>query len=140
MRNVPMGWGFDRLFDEFLGGAAARRNLALEGASFAPSADVHETALGFELSFDLPGIPKDDIKIELNDGVLTISGERKADRKERDDEGRWITERSFGRFERSFRFPVEVDGEKVKAACKDGVLTLTIPKSEKSRPRQITVQ
>jgi len=132
---------FDRLFDDFIGGALASRGSGDE-APILPSADVRETSKAFELSFDLPGIPKEDVAIELDDGLLTVSGTRKSERTERDEagEGRRVVERQFGRFERSFRIPVEVDAEKVKAAFKDGVLRLTIPKAERSRPRQITIQ
>jgi HSP20 family protein len=90
--------------------------------SLSPACDVSETEEKFLLSVDLPGMKKEDIKIELKDQVLTISGERKTEK-----------------YQRSFTLPTVVDGNKVEARYEDGVLELTLPKTELAKPRQIEI-
>jgi HSP20 family protein len=123
----------DRLFGEWDGRPLAN----LE--SFTPGCEVTESKDNYTVKVDLPGIPKDKIKIDLHEGQLTISGER---REEKTGEGdsRHFSEVTYGSFMRTLTFPTAVESDKVNAKYQDGVLTITVPKSEKSRARQITVQ
>ena len=91
------------------------------------------------LPAELAGLTKDDIEVSLEDGVLTISGEKKDDRTE-ETEGYHLRERRHGKFSRSFRLPAEVNPEKINAHLKDGVLTVTLDKAEVVKPRKIDVK
>jgi HSP20 family protein len=106
---------------------------------FQPSFDVDETDEAYLLSVDLPGVKKEDVKIDLSENVLTISGERKHEREEKD-KGSRRYERSYGRFQRSFTLPTTVDANHVEANIEDGVLRIALPKSEQSKPRSIQIQ
>jgi len=106
---------------------------------WAPRADVHETDKEVFVDLELPGIKKDEIKIEVKNDVLTISGERKQERKTETPEGSRI-ERHYGKFERSFSLPETVSVDKISAAYTNGVLTLTLPKTEKALPKEIKVE
>lgn len=103
--------------------------------------DFSETDKAYELEIDLPGVNKDDVSVDYSDGVITISAER---RDEREDErkGYYLSERSYGAYRRSFRVPESVDHENIGAKFNDGVLTVTLPKTEQSREtsRRIDVQ
>ncbi len=106
---------------------------------FPAAADVEETEKEYHLSFDLPGFKKEDIKIEYIDGLLKVSGERKYEKKEGAGK-RKVYERSYGSFERAFRLGNEIDSEKIHAQYTDGVLKLSVPKSEAIKPRQISIR
>jgi len=110
-----------------------------EDEIWAPRVDVHETDTEVLLDVELPGIDKNDAKVEVKDGVLTISGERKLERKVKEDGYRSV-ERRYGKFERSFGLGDTVDAEKITAAFKNGVMTITLPKVEKIKPREIAVE
>ena len=135
----------DRLFDDFFAPAAEGRSFAQPGgqpaaASFvSPSIDVDETEQAYVVTAELPGIAEQDIELNLRDNALTISGEKKSERSE-EQGGRRYSERSFGRFQRTIPFPQEVDADKVQAACKDGVLTITLPKNEKARDKDRRIE
>jgi len=105
--------------------------------SWAPAVDLYEDKDTLTVQAELPGLKKDDINISLEDGVLTISGERKNEPKAEGAEYR--SERFVGRFQRTVSLPSEVDAEKIKASYTDGVLTVTLPKSEKAKPKQIPI-
>ena len=126
---------FNRMFDtplqNFLS-AEARPGL------FAPEVDITGTDNEITITADLPGIDVKDVKIDVRDNVLTISGERKEE-SEKKEKNCYRSERFFGSFQRSFALPDGLDQEKVKAAYKNGVLTVTIPKSEKVKPKQISI-
>ena len=112
-------------------------NQSLE-KSWIPAFDVIENADGFALELDLPGLKKSDFTLAVKEGILTISGERK--RKELENEKSYrYHEREFGVFERSFKLPEYVDGEKIKASYKNGVLKLELPKKEDTKPRTIQI-
>ena len=112
----------------------------LPGQSFfKPSTDIKETETSFDVDIALAGIKKDDIKIEVNEGVLTVSGERK-DKKEKSDEKFHLSEISYGKFTRRFSLPDQVDTDKIEATVEDGILHLSIPKSEKVQPKLISVK
>lgn len=104
--------------------------------------DIHDMGDHIEVAADVPGMSKEDIKVTVSpDKVLQISGERKYEKEEgKQGEGMWRVERSYGSFVRRFRLPDNVDPEGIKAQVKDGVLKLTVPKTEEAKPKQIEVQ
>ncbi|MGZ3805671.1 MAG: Hsp20/alpha crystallin family protein, partial [Pseudobdellovibrionaceae bacterium] len=109
---------------------------ALEGmAEFTPYVDIEENDEMYMISADLPGVKKDDVKIDLSGNTLKISGERSKELKE---EG--YRERSYGRFSRSFSLPQSVDTKKVEAHFEDGVLRVILPKSEAASTQEIKIQ
>ena len=103
-----------------------------------PAMDLVETGEHFVLRADLPGMTEEDIKIELEDGTLTVSGERKAEH-ESENEGYYRVERAFGSFSRSLTLPQGVDPEAVTANFDRGVLEIRIPKPEQRKPRRIEI-
>lgn len=111
-------------------------------ADWVPSVDINERDDSFLLHVDIPGVDPKDVEITLDNGVLTISGERnvvKEDNSESEGMVRRRTERAHGRFYRRFILPDTVDAEKVKASNRHGVLEISIPKQAKSLPRKIKV-
>lgn len=108
-------------------------------ADWAPSVDISETDGGYQIKAEIPDVKKEDVKVTLEDGVLTIQGERKHEKEEKGKKYHRV-ERSYGSFVRSFTLPDLVDEEKVKADFKDGVLNLQLPKSEKAKPKAIEVK
>lgn len=132
------GSGFSRMMDEFFSAPTRAREEDVSSSTWAPAADVRETDGSIFVYVDLPGLKKDDIAVSLESGVLTIHGERPfGDRDAKDQYHR--LERFYGKFSRSFRMPRTVDAGKVHATFADGVLTLELPKTEESRPRQIAI-
>lgn len=111
-------------------------------ASWVPAVDIIEFGDRFELYVDIPGVDPGSVELTLEDGVLTLSGERVqkiSSNNGHDAPQSQRTERSQGRFHRRFVLPDSVDGEKVNATGKDGVLTVTIPKQAKAMPRRIQI-
>lgn len=106
--------------------------------AFSPAVDVEEDESKFTLTFDLPGVSKDDVKIEIHENRLSVSGERRWETKE-NTKTRHFIERAYGQFARSFTLPATVEADKVNAAYNNGVLTITIPKAEESKPRQVKI-
>jgi HSP20 family protein len=93
------------------------------------------------LRADLPGLKKEEFSISVEGSQLTLKGERKQEKESGNPEkGYYYSERTYGTFLRSFEFPTEIQAEKVKAAYKDGVLEVTLPKSENAKPKQINVE
>lgn len=121
---------------DLLENALASANLASFG-----NADLSETDNAYELEIDLPGTKKDDISVDYSDGVLTISAQRN-DEREEERKGYYLSERSYGSYQRSFRVPDSVDHDNIKANFNDGVLTITLPKTEEAQKtsRKIDVQ
>lgn len=113
---------FDKWFDEFF-------QFPVISSGFSPKVDIAETKESFELSVQLPGVNKEDIKIELEGNLLSISGERKFNKEESDKTWRKV-ESYYGAFSRSFTLPDNVDKENIKAQSKDGILIITIPKKQ----------
>lgn len=97
-------------------------------ADWAPAVDIQETDATFAVKVDLPDVKKEDIKVEMHNGTLTIEGERKQEKEEKGQKFHRI-ERQYGSFVRRFTMPAEVDEAKVKAAFADGVLNVTLPKA-----------
>jgi HSP20 family protein len=106
---------------------------------WVPAMDLVETDDQFVLKADLPGLSEEDVSIEVEDGVLTVSGERKAEHEEKK-EGYYRVERSFGAFRRSLTLPDGVDPEAVTASVDKGVLEIRIPKPEDRKPRKVAIQ
>jgi HSP20 family protein len=105
----------------------------------APAVDVFESDDRIEVTAELPGLKPEDIRIDLHDNVLTLSGERKLE-KEEEREGYRRIERSYGQFTRSFTLPRHVDQDNIRAEMREGVLSLTLPKREQQRGRRIDVK
>jgi HSP20 family protein len=107
--------------------------------SWAPALDLYEDNDNLVVQAELPGMKKEDIELSLHDNAITVSGERKNEKKY--EGGRTSREeRFFGRFTRSITLPKQVDSGKVKASYKDGILTVTLPKAEEAKPRQIEIK
>ena len=124
----------DQVFDEMW----RRSRAGSRTGAWFPPVDVSENELEFRVVAELPGISKDNVKITLNDGVLTLRGEKPTEVKS-ENETRHHVERTFGVFERSFRLSAPVDKEKITARFENGVLRVVLPKSEESRPREISI-
>ena len=122
---------FSAAFDAPTGGNGGARR-------WSPAMDLVETEDHFVLRADLPGMTEADVSIELEDNVLTLSGERKAEHEEKR-EGFYRVERSFGSFARSLTLPKGVDPEAVTAAFEKGVLEVRVPKPERRKPRKIAI-
>jgi HSP20 family protein len=125
----------DRLFDTPMTELARTSNLL---SGWTPALDVYEQKDNFVVKAELPGMKKEDIQVSLHDGSLSISGERKSETKHEDADV-YRAERFFGRFQRAVTLPAPVAPDKVKAQYKDGVLTVTLPKTEEAKPKQIDV-
>ena len=111
----------------------------MTAADWTPTVDISETEAEYAIKAELPEVKKEDVKVTVEDGVLTIQGERKQEKEEKGKKYHRI-ERSYGRFVRSFTLPDTVDEGKVRAEYADGVLNLHLPKSEKAKPKQIDVK
>lgn len=127
----------NRVFTDFFGRVPARRSLA-EGL-WAPLMDIEETKEELVVKAEIPGMAKDDIKIQITADVLSISGERKHEEESKDKTYHRI-ERTYGKFQRIIRLPTEVQSGKTKASYENGVLTIRIPKSEELKPREIAIE
>jgi HSP20 family protein len=107
--------------------------------AWAPTVDIIENDSAYLVTAELPGVRKEDIHITLEEGVLTIAGERKQEQTEKARKFHRV-ERSYGSFTRSFRLPDNIDAEKIEARFRDGVLAVAVAKSETARPRHIEVR
>jgi HSP20 family protein len=125
----------DRLFESPLT-ELARTSQWLSG--WTPVLDLYEDKDNLFVKMDLPGMNREDIEVSLHEGCLSISGERKSEQKHEEAET-YRAERFFGRFQRTVTLPVTVAADKVKAEYKDGILTITLPKTEEAKPKQINV-
>jgi HSP20 family protein len=129
---------FDQLFDTFFGNAAGR---TANGNSLmrAPETDVIETEREIRVVTEMPGLRRENIEIDVENNLLTIRGEKREQRTE-GEKGRWhLAERRYGTFTRSFVLPRDVDADNIQAGFQNGVLTVTVPKSEKARRRRIEI-
>ncbi|MBD3161195.1 MAG: Hsp20 family protein [Candidatus Eisenbacteria bacterium] len=126
----------NRMFDWFFGRESGE---SLVDSAWIPAVDIFQDADNYHVHVDLPGMQRDDIDITMSGDSLTISGEKKRESKQ-DDDNFFRVERSFGRFSRSMRLPSSVDAERISAKYQDGVLQIVIPKAETARPKQIKVQ
>jgi HSP20 family protein len=128
----------NRLFNTFFESPGAQGNGTATSRRWIPAMDLVETGDDFVLRADLPGLSENDVNIELEDSVLTISGQRKSEHEERQ-EGYYRVERASGTFSRSLTLPEGVDPEKVTAHFDKGVLEVRIPKPEQRKPRKVTI-
>ena len=107
--------------------------------AWIPPCDIFETETELVMKFELPEVKKEDVEVKLEQNVLTLRGERKCEEKS-DRENYHRVERHYGEFIRSFSVPMYVDAARITAEFKDGVLTVTLPKNEEARPKQINVK
>src|SRR5882762_9788369 len=122
---------FSSIVDRFFNESVTRNG----GSSFLPKVDVIENESAFEVHLAVPGVSKEDFKVEVNDNYLTVSGERKFTN-EKKDKNYHSVETQYGSFSRSFTLPENVDGTKINAKYNNGILELTIPKDEKKVLKQ----
>lgn len=129
------------VFDEFdhLVNALVRPTYAAT-VNFQPSCDINETKDHYLVSFDMPGVKKEDIKIEVQNNQLVISGERQREVKEEDGETTLRHERVYGKFERTFTLPNSINTDKIEAHYENGVLNVALPKAEKAKGRTVQIQ
>jgi HSP20 family protein len=125
---------FDRIVDGFL--QPSLKNTV----RFQPSCDIRETKDHYVVSMDMPGVKKDDVKIEIQSNQLLISGERRYSSKEEVGESTLRHERAYGKFERTFTLPSTINAEKIEAHYEDGVLSVALPKVEVATGRTIEIQ
>ncbi len=126
----------------FFGGRFPRfedGNGGLKLADWSPQVDITEDDKEYLIKADLPEMKKDEIKVNVENGVLTVSGERKTEKEEKNKKFHRI-ERSYGTFQRSFALPDDADGTKVKAEFKEGVLRVHLPKHPVAKPKAIEVK
>ena len=127
----------DRVFDNFF--PTPSDESSESQSMWAPRTDLTETEDAFHIHVDLPGLSKDDLKINCQDNQLTISGERRSERTTEGEEFVRV-ERAFGNFYRSFTLPHTANAEGIEATYENGVLSVSVPKREESKPRQIEVR
>lgn len=125
-----------RLFDDVFGQRPAR--VQWTDGIWNPSVDVTEDKDSVLVKAEMPGLNKDDIKISVQDSILTLKGEKKQEKEEKETDYHRI-ERSYGSFCRSFQLPTTVRADKIKANYKDGVLSITLPKTEEVKPKEIPI-
>src|SRR5215216_4584500 len=131
MRPEPFSREVDRLFDAFFGERE-------QGRRWVPPVDLVEAEDHFVLKADLPGLSEEDVSVEVQDGTLSISGERSAEH-ESHERGWYRIERSFGSFNRSLTLPDGVDPDAISAKFDRGVLEVRIPKPEERKPRRVEI-
>ncbi|HEX6815166.1 MAG TPA: Hsp20/alpha crystallin family protein [Gemmatimonadaceae bacterium] len=120
----------DRLFEDVVGSASTR---------WTPAVDVRETEKSLAIDVELPGIKPENVEVNVENGVLSINGEKQSERTD-EEKGRYhMVERSYGSFFRSFQLPAGVDESQIKASFHDGVLTVEVPKAALPQPRKIQI-
>jgi HSP20 family protein len=127
----------DRMLDRVVSATAP----GFDGTMWAPPVDVRETKDDIRVQVELPGLDPENVDVQLENGVLRISGDKKQSLEEGAEEGGYhLIERRYGRFERSFQVPASVDASKVTAKFEHGVLTIHLPKVETAKPRRVAVE
>jgi HSP20 family protein len=129
---------FNRLFDQPFEGWPFGENATLT-SSWAPACDIFEDKDGIKIVAEIPGVNPEDVKLSLENNTLTIRGEKKQIAEEKTERVHRY-ERSYGAFERSFALPSTVDSDQVDAVYANGLLTVTLPKVERAKPREIQVK
>jgi HSP20 family protein len=129
----------DRLFDDFTRGFPTFIMMSADGGKLMPVTDVTETDKEIEITAELPGLEDKDVQINLADNLLTIKGEKKVEKEQKDKDYRMV-ERSYGAFERTIELPEGVDAGAIKATIAKGVLTVTVPKPAPSQAKTIEVK
>lgn len=135
---------FENLLERYTKGGGSRLGKQLDTemsfADWAPSVDIEETEDKYVIKADLPGVDKKDIDVKLENGVLSIRGEKQVEKETGKDTRHHRRERFYGTFARSFTLPDAVDADAVDASYRDGVLSLHIPKKEEAKPRAIDIK
>jgi HSP20 family protein len=126
----------NKLFDDFLGRPLMRTEWS-EGV-WNPSVDISETKDNVIIKAEMPGLSKEDVKISVHDNMLTLTGEKKQEKEEKETNYHRV-ERNYGAFSRSFTLPTSVKNDNIKATYKDGVLSITLPKTEEVKPKEIPI-
>lgn len=134
----------DSLFNRMMPRLGRWPRLAIEGESgvtfeWSPSADISETDKEYLIRAELPGMKKEDVKVTVSEGVLTIEGERKQQKEEKNERFHRV-ETQYGSFTRTFSLPDNIKPDGIRCEAKDGVLTVHIPKTEQKKPKEIQVQ
>lgn len=127
----------DRFLDDWTQPSSTKRHY--DERSFNPACEIVESGDYLLMSVDLPGMKQDDIKIEMSDDMLTVSGERKRESTEKNHKLQRY-EKSYGFFKRSFALPSAIDADKIEARYENGVLELYLPKTPAAKPRNIQIQ
>ena len=122
------------LLDDFF-----NTDFPVRSRGFDPVIDVKENEKNFEINAELPGLSKDDFKLTIEDNSLTLEGEKKVAKEENSD-NTYRSERNYGAFKRVFRLTDSVDSKKIAADYTNGILSITVPKTEKAKPKQIEVK
>jgi HSP20 family protein len=125
----------DNLFDSFFGGL----DKPFYNSKLWPAADIAEDENQITINAEVPGCEPDDIDISVTDNTLTITGEKKQQTEEKV-KGCYHIERTYGNFRRELTLPTDVDTQKIDATCKNGVLSITLPKTEKAKPLKVKVK
>jgi HSP20 family protein len=133
-RLASLRQDMDRLWEATFPGRSATLSMG-----WNPALDLHDEAEQLVVRVELPGFPRDAIELNYQDGVLTVAGERKSDYPENKEPDAYRCERVTGRFSRDIQLPVPVQGDKITACYKDGLLTVTLPKSEDAKPHKVEV-
>ena len=136
--RIPFGalaCNIDRWFDDMF----SMRPMTESEIGWVPRADVHESDNAFVVQLDLPGVEKDNVKVKFEDDTLVVSGERKYESSV-DEKNFHRVERVYGSFTRSIAIPRDVDSEKISASFKNGVLEITLPKTEEVKPKEIEIK
>ena len=136
------GRDMDRVLDSFWSNGGVFDNTWGKGGSLPtawnPSVDISETDENIAVAAELPGMTKEDIKVTVANGILTIEGEKKEENEETEKQARRV-ERRYGAFKRSFRLPSAVNADSIAATYRDGVLKLSLPKAETAKTREIEI-
>jgi HSP20 family protein len=133
---TEFGRDFDTVIDSFFGFPSVRSS---NRWAFVPRVDIMDEKDYMSVVAELPGMNKEDVKVLVEDGVLTISGERKTET-EKNEANYLRSELSYGSFSRSFTLPDHLDTDKIAADYRNGILTVTIPKLEKAKPKEVKVE
>jgi HSP20 family protein len=133
---------FNKLFNVFgkrVGTSESDTNTEYENAVWMPLTDIKEDQDSYFVMLDLPGVAKEDVKVSYADGQLSISGERKQEKESKDSKYHRV-ERVYGKYYRSFTLPQLVREDKIEAEFKNGQLTVTVPKAEEAKPKEVEIK
>ena len=128
----------DSMFDRFLGGSLAEDGSVFT-SNWTPAVDITEHENEYIVKMELPGVSKDDVKITLENSVLTVKGEKKQEKESKSSNFHRV-ERTYGSFQRTFTVPSGVKADSIDASYKDGILNIALPKAEEAKPKQIDVK
>jgi HSP20 family protein len=129
----------DRMNQLFRSSFSGYGDESIASGAWAPAVDIYETPQAIEMTFEIPGVDQKDIKVNFENNLLTVSGERRLEHDDRR-EGYHRVERSYGTFHRSFTLPPTIDPNKINAVFENGLLRLTLPKRPETQPRAIEVK